>query len=627
MRTPPPPHHHQRSVPRSAEHDSSMSSTYSSPDTLPPCTPPHQSSNRHSLYSYGSFSCDSVVFSTPKRGHATPLAQSTPSPVLLPIGNRHPARKTERPNKTPPSRLGLGLNLEELAVAPSLQPEITLQERAQRRRGIDFHAHAQFSRVFRLSSAVPEDMAVAPDRSDGNRDSGLGTSFEGDLEDGDDFSWEAEDEPSPELGVDDLLACTESCLEQLAAAFPSPPASPPEFPLSLSSGLRLGAPPDLPLPPTPPPFHSPHVYGCLAYRDGSQSDHRLTVIDPDESMARLEESMAKLQAYNVSGGGFLEEDEDAELDSDTTACVESSYEEPGAPLDAIGEDPQEEDEHVRGNEVKAVAPAKVGREEHVSVPTERPEDRIDRLVHSLSSSTFARVGFSPHASRSSTSVATTAGTESTANAEHDQRPSIELLPEFDFEKTRRAQAKEPRPRSSSLGHAGRHAPDPSASPGLKRAAADAPRPPAADKDRSTEEQKHRGASSRPTSPLRRARSTPFLLRPVRPPAPAGPIPPLPLPLPAPKLPRGAPAHAHAQAGSKGLPPPPRTPAPPPPRAQAQTLAGREGDGLLSFMHMVPEPPGSRVSKLFNRACAGLGAGLRREKSLRWLRGSFVQARD
>ncbi|KAF7792372.1 hypothetical protein EIP86_003409 [Pleurotus ostreatoroseus] len=78
------------------------------------------------------------------------------------------------------------------------------------------------------------------------------------------------------------------------AAATRPAAKPPSRP-----------PPDLPLPPTPPLLSSPYTPPRLRERGNDQgtnqpsppSDQRLTVVDPDTSMARLEMSMAKLEGY------------------------------------------------------------------------------------------------------------------------------------------------------------------------------------------------------------------------------------------------------------------------------------------------------------------------------------------
>ncbi|KAH9935352.1 uncharacterized protein B0H18DRAFT_1114111 [Fomitopsis serialis] len=107
----------------------------------------------------------------------------------------------------------------------------------------------------------------------------LGDDYDDFLDD-EDFSWEAtSSSPGNTPGL-----CGSS-MHELAAAFPSPPKTAPEFPLSLSA-LDRDAPPDLPLPPTPPflrTARSPHVYA-----NGGLGDNRMTTFDPEESMARLE---------------------------------------------------------------------------------------------------------------------------------------------------------------------------------------------------------------------------------------------------------------------------------------------------------------------------------------------------
>lgn len=66
-----------------------------------------------------------------------------------------------------------------------------------------------------------------------------------------------------------------------------------------------GMPPDLPLPPTPPLLSSPYTPPRLRERGRehpaesppSSPNQRLTVVDPDASMVRLEMTMAKLEGY------------------------------------------------------------------------------------------------------------------------------------------------------------------------------------------------------------------------------------------------------------------------------------------------------------------------------------------
>lgn len=125
-----------------------------------------------------------------------------------------------------------------------------------------------------------------------------------------DFSWEA---ASSSRG--NTPALRSSSMHELAAAFPVPPKSAPEFPLSLFL-LRRDTPTNLLLP-TPPLFHgarSPHIYANPMF-----AEERLGAFDPDQSMARLEMSMTKLEGFGPISDEpepacFFDDGEDSEED-------------------------------------------------------------------------------------------------------------------------------------------------------------------------------------------------------------------------------------------------------------------------------------------------------------------------
>ena len=305
----------------------SVSPPTRSTSTRSPATPPQDGSRIHSLYSCGSLSYEGVRFSTPVRSRT--ISSSTPSsgasPSRLPIGSPARAaerRTTRRARPSVPTGLGL-VDLEKLALAPSPQADASREERAQRRRAVHFNSHAQFSDALRRTLAQPDD--TPPKEKDAgsspeqNLDTGefspemheldMGSDDDENFLDDEDFSWEAvSSSPGNTPGL------RSSSMHELAAAFPSPPKAAPEFPLSLFS-LERGTPPSLPLPPTPPLFQgtrSPHVYANPLF-----AENRIEPFDPDESMARLDVSMAKLEGFGPipdtpQPACFFDDDEDEE---------------------------------------------------------------------------------------------------------------------------------------------------------------------------------------------------------------------------------------------------------------------------------------------------------------------------
>ncbi|KZS99559.1 uncharacterized protein LAESUDRAFT_775008, partial [Laetiporus sulphureus 93-53] len=225
-------------------------------------------------------------------------------------------------------------------------------------------------------------------------------------------------------------------------------------------------------------------------------------------------------------------------------------------------------------------------------------------------------------------------------------PTRPQLPQFDFEKSRKERQRQ---RSASLSNA---KVDVNAAHGEKRTGdvtatfdrlqAYAQRESGAVSVHKSDAHHDGGAEAvhtavatgaRPESPLRKAKSVPFIRRPVRRDnPPALPHPPL-LPTST-SLPTKLAPPTFFQS-PREAPQPPRTPP-------------NVDEGMVSFMHITPEQDGeagvgagvgggSRMSRLWSRARAGMGMGvgeggkrresgmIKREKSSRWLRGSAVQA--
>lgn len=756
-----------------SRHATSVSPSSTSTSTRPPATPPQDGSRAHSLYSCGSLSYEGVHFSTPVRSRT--ISSSTPSsgasPSRLPIGS--PARATERRSSRrarPSVPTGLGLvDLEKLALAPSPQADASREERAQRRRAVHFNSHAQFSDALRRTLAQPDDTppkgkgtGMSPEQQtlepgEVSREM-HGTDMESDDDenflDDEDFSWEAvSSSPGNTPGL------RSSSMHELAAAFPSPPKSAPEFPLSLFS-LERDTPPSLPLPPTPPLFqgtHSPHVYANPGF-----TESRIGAFDPDESMARLEMSMAKLEGFGPMPDApepacFFDDDEDEEeefeevqLDSnserDTRQPTFSQQGHKPAHLPDDVSPPLTSSDSTDASSPLSDAPSSFVQVADVGSPEvdSDAEARMERLLRCLSPTNMGRPGFEG-SSPSTASFATSSTPRTPSVSPPLAPPSIELLPEFDFEKTRRvrnSRARGHKRRSSSLSNpltSGWQSfaspgmdieakPQPvmhynirtSSSTGTSSASAYSSLPHTASSTSSSvpghartpsAEYRSRGIQThvppepaRPESPLRKARSTPFIRRPVRY-EPAQPIlqqkraiaPPLP-PLPSlPPLPPIPPSNGLGQlpgslALARSATHSPNTSreserarvssmraSPSAPFADGHTppsvswrrahqpigsspteiaavssarsrMSGTQsphtppnGGGQSSFMHITPEQPNSRMSRLWNRARAGLSRtpesegrqvegrgvdsrkGLKAQKSTRWLRGSMLQS--
>lgn len=649
---------------------SSTSPTTSSPASFSPLTPPPILPPRQkNIYEFSTLAYNGVRYSMPIRSRAISLSPpSTRGAAMLPIGKPSPPQASERPlKKTLPTGLGL-VDLEKLASAPSPHADASREERAQRRRAVHFHSHAHFSEALRFNLARPDATRIAPEQLHLGEWSAAGASHRDGGGDEEDYSWEAEDR-QPD-GDNALTApfSPNSSVRDLAAAFPSPPKSTPEFPLSLSSGFELEGPPDMPLPPTPPFVGSPHIFASIAYTNDPH-DNRLTVIDPDMSMAQLEESMAKLETYNpeYNSGCFFDDDDEEEEEDDEAiesengqSDYESSARSPA--LHTIGEDPRE-------------AQYTGAYQEEQSRQQEQPEEPVERQTHCITPNTFARVGFTSHGS-----ISSVASQSSFAEEVKDGKPSpppVDLLPRFDFERVHRGynpQSKGHRRRSSSLTdlhpHLHVHWDDqpqassrPSDSSGssystrgsvtadshasksaIKTPWAPVSPPGGLPGSKGSAERLSRGiqagdghVSARPESPLRKTKSVPFIRRPVRQvqttadqaptpptkpprhprPSRAPPAPPLPTSLSLASRTSHSLCHPTARPRSRPRADPPRTP------PNHTEESGEEG--LKSFMHITPEQNASRVSRLWKSARAG--ATLKREKSMRWLRGSVLQPRS
>ncbi|KAF9820408.1 hypothetical protein IEO21_01417 [Rhodonia placenta] len=636
---------------------SSTSPATSSPSDASPLTPPPM---RQPALPCTTLSYEGVRYSVPIRNRTVSL-RSPPatSPPMLPIGKPSPPQPLVRSRRTVlPAGLGL-VDLDKLAAAPSPRADASREERAHRRRAVHFHSHAHFSEALRLNLARPDGTRIPPDRLHACE---WHAPRQDEDENENEFSWEAED---PGLSPPSDTTSHEY-MQDLAAEFPQPPKSTPEFPLSLASGFALEGPPRMPLPPTPPFVDSPHIFASVTYSDAN----RLTVIDPDTSMAQLEMSMAKLEVYNPSAqsGCFFDDDDDeSELDLQDSEVEEQPP-------------PQAYTSTLSDNDAENV------------VLEEQLDEAAQRRSYCITPDTFARVGFTAHPSSSSVATQSTAAEDSA-----EGKPPVDLLPHFDFE-TMRQTYHQPdqgqRRRSSSLADMRRKLhvhwedePDVPSRPSDSSASSysrpttadsDAPRtetePATHSRESSTSsgEYRSRGTQAgdgrvraRPDSPLRKAKSVPFIRRSIRREEP----PPVPVPPPHPPAPAPASALQHTQHRHRPHAPPLPTSlslagaqcnAPSPPQRQSKTLvrahshshvrgesqAGSpprtppNGDaGMQSFMHITPEQPPSRMSRLWNRARAGIsmgggGAGgraeggpLKSQRSMRWLRGSVSQSRS
>ncbi|PCH43746.1 hypothetical protein WOLCODRAFT_164690 [Wolfiporia cocos MD-104 SS10] len=666
------------------------SPAFSSPTCYSPITPPPQRQGKQaSPLTCSSVSYDGVRYSTPVRGSGKSMS---PSPSVLPIGRPSPP-PLRRPHTALPAGLGL-LDLEKLAHAPSPAADASREERANRRRAVHFHSYAEFSEALRLNLAIQRPHAHVPTpqattaASPGDPDGGGGgEGTEEDEEDSEaDFSWEAVD---PELDTHGRDAPDEPCasVRALAAAFPAPPKSTPEFPLSLASSFALGAPPDLPLPPTPP---MRHIFADIEYHGGDSSG----------SIAHLQLSMAKLGAFDSDhrGACFFDDSDDEEGDEDVESEPESSEsDEHCVDLSTIRE--EADSVHARSVLTESDRVAQISMPEaDLLVP---PGEHETRQANCISPATFARIGFKVCDSP-------TPGAVSTPGVDEPAAP-VELLPKFDFEAHRHS-----RRRSASLaartspqraGHAFPNTSISTAGHFSQGTQTDNMEKETRDAGVSTQPECH----ERPESPLRKSKSTPFIRRPVRqsqslpmPPAfhmPNCAFPPQPQPQPAQHAySSDDPRPRHFSQARLPLVAPELIPAPPPlPPPQplnlpltysknsrsSKSLPARshntsqassahtrtestgsspyasvdnshahshavlsprtppqENDGLASFMHITPEQSASRISRLWSRigigkegkdgregrdggGKEGSGGTLRKERSMRWLRGSVI----
>ncbi|GJE95519.1 hypothetical protein PsYK624_117040 [Phanerochaete sordida] len=169
-----------------------------------------------------------------------------------------------------------------------------------------------------------------------------------------------------------------------------------EAPPPLPSIARChGPPPDLPLPPTPPFASTPSLplrapaerEECMEsfarrWKADAHPHDRMTVVDPDVSMARLQETMAKLEAY----------------------APRASREEGDAPVPA---------EFPRGS-AKTDASSRPMRKRSAS---SRPADKPGVLVLGIAPPPVPPKSAQPKPPRA-----------------HTRRPSVPLLPLFDFER-------------------------------------------------------------------------------------------------------------------------------------------------------------------------------------------------
>ncbi|KAL6310325.1 hypothetical protein BKA93DRAFT_755465 [Sparassis latifolia] len=545
------------------EHGTSFPVIPSPPDSSSPSTPPPLTCKSSGSYMRGVFSYEEVISSTPKRARAVSVSSTAHSPTLLPIGKRPAAQSFENPRKAErAARLGVGLGF--TVSVPSFNAETARTERARRRHAIHFHSHAQFSEALRVILDCHEGVVSHSDRRDGVSESNG-------ADDERNYLWGTDSEADdarhyyPECA--NMAVSRQSSVSALTAAFPSPPLSPPDFPLSFSQAPNVD--PDGPLPPAPTIPACRTEFGPINDDFGG---YRMTVIDPVESMARLEISMTQLEAFNPFR---------SECDSWFTdeihmgLCLSPEYNDAVSPIV----------QSTQGAVNNGTKDGKVDDEDSRGDPSD--EGPLLSETPATIASTFAEYECASFISHSSIDSATN------GPRKRQSIVSVGLLPSFDFEGTDlpTATIHNPPPRSSSLA-------------GL--------RPPSLSI-----------LSSRSTPSLRldvkisssTTKTTPFLFRPVRqtctPLSPSEPTPSL--------FPSVSASIQTIQSSTCLLRVVPET------ALVAPTTPPRDHavETLRSFMHVTPEQQPSRMSKLWNRACSGMSAGLRKDKSAKWLRGSHI----
>ncbi|KAH9948999.1 hypothetical protein B0H21DRAFT_731150 [Amylocystis lapponica] len=514
-------------------------------------TPPQLGHQTPSLYSSGLFAYNGRA----RSALLVPSLSSGSSPSLLPIG---PTQSTERWQGLRHSqrRLGLGLKMAQHTNASSSRSSSAESERARKRHAVLFLPHERSLEEHRPSDDGSEVSGISSRKRMAQRCSGVDERRNingGRMLDG---------RRSECLHTEDGYASVSPALsvEDITAAFPSPPIFVPRLSRYLGAGFSPDRPPDIPLPPTPPSSSSRFSHMSVRSTFSTAVDNRLTVIDPDESLARLEMSMSVLDSYSATYDGSLSPDA-------------------GGSIAYSDSEPESDDRNLM--DVIDTQPVK-------DVPTwllppgndESPSDRhSEKVIISLTPTTFARVGFS-HPSLAPTPT-----------EEKEVLSDPTLLPQFDFEKLRRSRATidEPPTRFSSLMMVKK--------PFSILSSSEA-------SPVSENEADGRRAHSR------RDKAMPFLFRDVR----------------------SRPTSKHSSFLASTVPPAAVTDIPELDPVQPTVLASRsatpppdiEDAGQLSFMNLTPEPLPSRASKLWTRTMTG--AMLRKEKSTRWLRGSFVQPR-
>ncbi|PSR71754.1 hypothetical protein PHLCEN_2v12358 [Hermanssonia centrifuga] len=214
------------------------------------------------------------------------------------------------------------------------------------------------------------------------------------------------------------LAVIERFLSQ-----PLPPV--PESPTKLS---QSGGPPDLPLPPTPPARNTPHTPPRSRKRLGSEADvdNRLTGVDPETSMARLEMSMAKLGAYAPGSAQRT-------LDS---PFVNQSYSGFGTLVEV-----DEDDEDIISEPEESDATSSKRQPGVILISLDRPKRHaiLSESQTSFSSASTSALTSSSGRSHYALDIKGSVPTinEKVPSHRHGKRSSLALLPLFDFERSDR----------------------------------------------------------------------------------------------------------------------------------------------------------------------------------------------
>lgn len=544
--------------------------------------------------------------------------------------------------KSPVRPRGLGLHLQDSTPPPHSLMHDKHEERKQRRQGVDIHSHAEFSEILTWSE-------------DGRSESlnGLQEAAESDDDARTLFSLE---EKSLFGEVENLLMNAGS-VETSFRNFVSTVSPPP----SLDSLLET-PPPDLPLPLTPPETSSPYRHGLTRGSDRRYVNPDVAVFDPNESMARLEMSLAKLGAYKSHPTESCPPESTIDHDDDDDESVYSNSEEVesfhGVGGDRANNQDGKDEAQFRGRDV----------DDDDGAHASSLQPQLWPVVLSITASSSSP---QPHTTTSVPAMTPNANSRRVNNYRVMQpvTSSFTLLPRFDFEK--------PEPPAKSLLLKDLPPTPPSTSPvepnstvslpSLAVRNTSMPRLPhlavsatpklvaqpmyatAAGVTKPKQDTTASPVSERPSLSRRRSKSVPFLLRSVRNQAQDGssssstptppPVPPVP--------PRTA---AHAILSSRVTAPQfqkvslsqfksssnpltrtatrlPETRTPPRETVNSSTPAVMLG----SFMNLTPEEEKtSVVGKIWHRTGTplrdklGKGAGMlsKKQKSSRWLRGSI-----